>query len=88
MILAAIEGDGAMPITDFTDRRWDMDGAANAYVQDDQTWSFDLVGMLSGRIACGLLALGLPKGTKVAANYHQSVAAHAAATAHLRNRGR
>ncbi|MFM6966282.1 MAG: hypothetical protein ACKOWI_02755 [Rhodoluna sp.] len=60
-----------MAITDFTDRRWDMDGAANAYVQDDQTWSFDLVGRLSSRIAHGLLALGLPQSTKVAANYHQ-----------------
>ncbi|WP_140420536.1 hypothetical protein [Novosphingobium sp. B 225] len=77
-----------MAITDFSDRRWVMEGAANAYVQNRQTWSLDLVGMLSGRIACGLLALGLPKGTKVAANCYQPVAAHAAATAHLRNRGR
>lgn len=77
-----------MAFIDFSERRWDKDGVANACVQDDQAWSFDLVGMLSGRIACGLLALGLPKGTNVAANYGQPVAAHAAATAHLRNRGR
>lgn len=60
-----------MAIIDFSERGWDMDGAANAYVQDDQAWSFDLVGRLSGRSAYALLALGLPKGTKVAANYHQ-----------------
>ena len=53
-----------MAIIDFFDRGWRIDPRATAYVQDDRTWSFDEVGALSCRIANGLLAMGLPPGTK------------------------
>lgn len=74
-----------MAIFEFFDRGRDMDSASIAYVQDDQAWCFNLVCMLTGRIACGLMRLGLPKGTEVTANYRQPGAAHAVATANLGN---
>lgn len=53
-----------MAIIDFFDRGWDIDGAAIAYVQGEDSFTFDAIGTLSCRIANRLLALGLPRETK------------------------
>jgi len=53
-----------MAIIDFFDRGWRSNPAGAAYIQDDRRYSFDEVGELSCRIANGLLAAGLPKGSR------------------------
>jgi acyl-CoA synthetase (AMP-forming)/AMP-acid ligase II len=53
-----------MAIIDFFDRGWRSNPAGAAYIQDDCRYSFDEVGELSCRIANGLLAAGLPKGSR------------------------
>ena len=53
-----------MAIIDFFDRGWRINPQGAAYIQDDRRYTFDEVGVLSCRIANGLLALGLRKETK------------------------
>jgi acyl-CoA synthetase (AMP-forming)/AMP-acid ligase II len=53
-----------MAIIDFFDRGWRSNPAGAAYIQDDRRYSFDEVGELSCRIANGLLAAGLTKGSR------------------------
>jgi acyl-CoA synthetase (AMP-forming)/AMP-acid ligase II len=53
-----------MAIIDFYDRGWRIDPAAIAYIQGEQSFTFNEIGELSCRIANALLALNLPKETK------------------------
>ena len=53
-----------MAIIDFFDRGWRIAPRGVAYIQDERAYSFDEVGALSCRIANGLLAMDLPRGTR------------------------
>ncbi len=53
-----------MALIDLYDRGWTINPSGVAYIQGDQSFSFDEVGQLSCRIANRLLALGLAGETK------------------------